>query len=135
MKLLEAFNKLDHTLCLNSPILKFNIDDERLYGTPMFEGEYDPSDTDCKSMDEMMDCLNIVEEALNEYEDANRERIENALAIKAFEIIKKKGLSHEEIFWIEDNCPYARYLDLFSDYPAKTIKTEEEYELLKKALR
>lgn len=122
MKPLEAWNKLDHTLCLNGPALIFNIDDEKLYGTE-FEGEYDPNNTDCKSMDEMVDCMNVIEEALKEYEGAkshidalNRERVENALIIKAFEIIK--GIDKNALLQFISVC----------------VKDQEEYELLKEVL-
>lgn len=124
MKPLEALNRLDHTLCLNSQNLKFNIDDEKLYGTE-FEGEYDPNDTDCKSMDEMIDCLNVVEKTL-----------------KAFEIIKKKRLNATEIYMIRMSYPYEEYKETviglygssYSDY-AHLLKTKEEYELLKEVLK
>lgn len=124
MKPLEAWNKLDHTLCLNSPAFIFNIDDERLYGTE-FAGEYDPNNTDCKSMDEMVDCMNVIEKTL-----------------KAFEIIKKKGLTKNEIFMIKMSYPYNEFKETttdlygvgYSEY-SLLLKTKEEYELLKEVLK
>ncbi len=63
-----ALWKLDHTICMNSNEnnIKWNIDnkdDPELYGEDQ-EG-YNPDDTDCKSIEEAIDCLELLEEALN----------------------------------------------------------------------
>lgn len=49
----EAFEKLHHTLCLNQ--LKFGIDQE--------------THIDCESVDEMIECLEIVEKYLELEQD------------------------------------------------------------------
>lgn len=46
----EALEKLDNTLCLNSPVINFNIDDE--------------DNIDCKDIDEMIECLETIERDL-----------------------------------------------------------------------
>lgn len=50
MNSLESLEKLDHTLCLNSPILKYGIDDE--------------DHIDCKDVDEMIECIDNVRQDL-----------------------------------------------------------------------
>lgn len=59
----KALWKLDHTICMNNneDNLKWNIDDIKDYPN----GGYDPDDTDCKSIEEAIDCLEDLEEALN----------------------------------------------------------------------
>ena len=49
-KELEALEKLNHTICLNSPTIKWGID------------EYDH--IDCKSESEFVKCYNIIRKAL-----------------------------------------------------------------------
>lgn len=46
MKSKDALEKLDHTLCLNSLSLKFDIDNEE--------------HIDCKDVDEMVDCVETI---------------------------------------------------------------------------
>ena len=58
MKDKEALEKLDHTLCLNSLLLRFNIDDEY--------------HTDCKDAEEMVDCIETVQEALDQKEKQDK---------------------------------------------------------------
>lgn len=116
----QAYWKLDHTICMNEKNLKFNIDnkdDPELY----VNGEgYDPIDTDCKSMNEAINCLETIEAAL-----------------KALEIIKKK----EVCVYLLDGCDnveqYNNSMDLFEIPKKDRYKyhlTQEEYGLLKEAL-
>ena len=53
-KELEALEKLNHTICLNSPVIKWSID------------EYDH--IDCKDEKEFVKCYNIIEKALERNE-------------------------------------------------------------------
>ena len=68
----KALWKLDHTICMNinENNIRWNIDnkdDPELYGEDK-EG-YNPDDTDCKSAEEAIDCLELLEEALNKLEE------------------------------------------------------------------
>ena len=58
-KELEALEKLNHTICLNSPVIKWSID------------EYDH--IDCKDEKEFVKCYNIIEQALDQYEKQEKE--------------------------------------------------------------
>lgn len=65
----KALWKLDHTICMNSneDNIRWNIDSSDLYKddeTGEISG-YNPDDTDCKSIEEALDCLEDLEEALN----------------------------------------------------------------------
>ena len=53
-KELEALEKINHTICLNSPTIKWSID------------EYDH--IDCKDEKEFVKCYNIIEQALERNE-------------------------------------------------------------------
>ncbi len=59
---LEALEKLDHTLCMNSNEgnLKFGID------------TYENPSCDCKDVDEMVDCLEIVKQDLQDLEEIKK---------------------------------------------------------------
>lgn len=61
-KELSALYKLGHTIAMNDNEhrIKWNIDDPAEYQ----EGDYDPVDTDCKSTEDAVECLNTVEIAL-----------------------------------------------------------------------
>lgn len=86
----EALEKLDHTLCLNSPSLKFGIDDEE--------------HIDCKDTDEMIDCIEIIQEALEKLE--KQSKILETLKRPIFYSERKK-LTREYIKWaIENNANY-----------------------------
>ena len=65
MKSLEAYYKIDHTFCMNAneKHIEYNIDKPELYGTE-YEGTYDPIDTDCKSLEEAIDCLDTIHETI-----------------------------------------------------------------------
>ena len=106
---IQAYWKLDHTICMNEKNLKFNIDnkdDPELYDNG--EG-YDPIDTDCKSMNEAIDCLETIEAAL-----------------KALEIIKEKEVNVRFLI----SCKNLKeYNDVISDH-----LTQEEYDLLREVL-
>ena len=67
---LEALYRLGHTICMNSNEgnIKWNLDPEDDYP----EGGYDPIDTDCKSTEDAVACLNIIEDGINKYEDELR---------------------------------------------------------------
>lgn len=76
-----ALWKLDHTICMNSNEgnIRWNIDDINLYRddeTGKVSG-YDSNDTDCKGIEEAIDCLELLEEALNKLEQVTNERNEN----------------------------------------------------------
>ena len=57
-----ALWKLDHTICMNNneDNLKWNIDDIKDYP----EGGYDPDDTDCKSIEEASQCIDLIADDL-----------------------------------------------------------------------
>ena len=58
MKDKEALEKLDHTLCLNSLSLRFSIDEDY--------------HIDCKDAEEMVDCIETLQEALEQKEKQNK---------------------------------------------------------------
>lgn len=58
----EALEKLDNTLCLNSPVINFNIDDEDFI--------------DCKDVDEMIECLETIERDLDVLEIIKNKRVD-----------------------------------------------------------
>ena len=52
---LEALSKLDNTICLNSQSLKFKLDDDE--------------HIDCESIDEAIECIDIVKRALTQKDE------------------------------------------------------------------
>ena len=133
---LEAYYKLDHTCCLNDNKMKYGLIKPE-------DCEDDPEDKDCNNVEEMIYCLELVETALKEYEGAknhiealNKERVENSIKIKAFEIIKEKRVNVLELYTCAD---YETYISFFKMYNwngeyDKYILTKEEYDLLKEVL-
>ena len=122
---IQAYWKLDHTICMNEKNLKFNLDnkdDPDLYDNG--EG-YDPIDTDCKSMNEAINCLETIEAAL-----------------KALEIIKEKEVNIQyfkiclEVHWdydlFEEHCRENNEWE--DDTPYKYSMKKEEFDLLKEVL-
>lgn len=115
MKPIESYWKIDHTICMNSNEgnIKWNIDnkdDKTLYGENQ-EG-YDPIDTDCKSIDEAIDCLETIEKA-----------------VKALDIIREKQVDISSL-----NC--AETVEQYNIKENGFIPlTQEEFELLKEVLK
>lgn len=66
----EAFRKINNTLHLNQAAgnLKYNLDSE--------------DDFDCKDVKELVNCLDIIEEALNRYTELTETCIKSFLEIK-----------------------------------------------------
>ena len=67
---IKALWKLDHTICMNAlnGNLQFDIDKEADY-----QGEgYDPDDTDCKSIDEAVEYIELLERTVKERESFKR---------------------------------------------------------------
>ena len=123
MKPIEAYWKLDHTICMNSNEgnIKWNIDnkdDKTLYGENQ-EG-YDPIDTDCKSIDEAIDCLETIEKSL-----------------KALEIIKEKAVNVFDILATSNADYYNMCVTkrISPQYYSSYFLTQEEYEILKEVLK
>ena len=128
MKPIEAYWKLDHTICMNSNEgnIKWNIDnkdDKTLYGENQ-EG-YDPIDTDCKSIDEAIDCLETIEKA-----------------VKALDIIKKYNSKcsdnkirlscYDRPEWLDKEPLHMDYLIIGN---ACFEITKEECEILREVLK
>ena len=65
----EALEKLDHTLCLNSLSLSFGIDEDY--------------HIDCKDAEEMVDCIETLQEALEQKEKQSKilEEIRNEIKV------------------------------------------------------
>ena len=84
----EALEKLDHTLCLNynEGNLKYNIDNEE--------------HIDCVDMNEMIDCIETVQEALEQKEKQDKilERLNRPMLYS-----ERKKLGEEYIEWAEEN--------------------------------
>ena len=105
-KELEALEKINHTICLNSPTIKWGID------------TYDH--IDCKDEKEFVKCYNIIEQAL----------IQKAKQDKILDILKKKTISNFYIQWTKNYKDYNEFCD-GTDYAELT---QEEYDLLKEWL-
>lgn len=106
MKPMEAYEKVDNTCCLNS--LKYGID------------VYDHSD--CISAEEMVECLEVIEEAIEVAE----------WTTKALDIIKEKRVDID-LFLMSDNAEdYNKYCPKYIN--VKTQLTQEEYDFLKEIL-
>lgn len=82
----QALEKLDHTLCLNSPSLKFGIDNE--------------DHIDCKDTYEMVNCIETLQEALDQKE--KQEKILETLKRPMF-FSERKRLGEEYIKWAKEN--------------------------------
>ena len=82
----QALEKLDHTLCLNSPLLKFGIDDE--------------DHIDCIDTYEMISCIETIAEALDKKE--KQDKILEILKRPLFYSERKK-LGEEYIKWAKEN--------------------------------
>ena len=113
-KELEALEKLNHTICLNSPVIKWSID------------EYDH--IDCKDEKEFVKCYNIIEQAL----------IQKAKQDKILDILKKKVVNlddlHSQIqLYEQDNARALRAYN--AGWLSKYQLTQEEYDLLKEWLK
>lgn len=76
MKDKEALEKLDHTLCLNSLLLRFSIDNDY--------------HIDCKDADEMVDCIETLQEALEQKEKQD----------KILEILKKCEDDKHSLYYV-----------------------------------
>ena len=105
-KELEALEKLNHTICLNSPTIKWRI------------ATYEH--IDCKDDKEFVKCYNIIRKAL----------IQKAKQDKILDILKKKTISHFYIQWTKNYKDYNEFCD-GTDYAELT---QEEYDLLKEWL-
>ena len=105
-KELEALEKINHTICLNSPTIKWGID------------TYDH--IDCKDEKEFVKCYNIIEQAL----------IQKDKQKKILDILKKKCVSKGYIQWTAN---YKEYNEL-TDGTNISELTQEEYDLLKEWL-
>ena len=103
-KELEALEKLNHTICLNSPVIKWSID------------EYDH--IDCKDEKEFVKCYQVIEKAL----------IQKAKQGKILDILKKKEV---DIDWLKVSDSICKYNFGFT-YEHQL--TQEEYDLLKEWL-
>lgn len=68
MEPIKAYWKVDHTCCMNLHNIKFNLDKPEDYKQEGKGLEYDPEDTDCKSVEEMIGCLETIEQAINDLE-------------------------------------------------------------------
>ena len=116
-KELEALEKLNHTICLNSPVIKWGID------------AYDY--IDCKNEKEFAKCYQAIEKAL----------IQKAKQDKILDILKKKVVNLNYL----DDLQYQIQLDeqdndrTLRAYNAVRLSkyqlTEEEYDLLKEWLK
>ena len=106
----EALEKLDNTLCLNSLSLRFNIDNE--------------DHIDCKNIYEMIDCIDIIREALEQKEKQD----------KILEILKNKKVDIKLVLWagqkVEAYNVVVREKNLF---PREEL-TQEEFDLIRKWL-
>lgn len=85
-KELEAYFKIDHTLCLNSQNIKFGMDaDEHI---------------DCQNVDELVNCLETIKNALEEREAINN--VNPSEALECLERLDKEYASIESDDF--DNC-------------------------------
>lgn len=87
----EALEKLDHTLCLNSLSLRFSIDEDY--------------HIDCKDADEMVDCIETLQEALEQKEKQDTFLsllIEKGVDISAIKATKNYMEYNDFVAWV---CP------------------------------
>lgn len=92
MKSKEALEKIDHTLCLNSLSLRFDIDDEY--------------HIDCKDTYEMIDCIETIQEALEQKEKQDTFLsllIEKGVDINAVKATKNYMEYNDFVVWV---CPH-----------------------------
>lgn len=90
-------------------------------------------------MEELADMFGDVEKELKEYEGAknhiealHKERVENSLKLKAFEIIKERCVNtYDEIFCCDT---FEEYQDMYHYAEEKFNLTEDEWLLLKEVL-
>ena len=105
---IEAYNKIDNTLCLNSQNLKFNIDTEE--------------HIDCKNTEEMVKCLETISKQLEALEIIKKKRVD---------------VNYLKLCFV-DNSPYfengLEEYNTFREDEEEQL-TQEEFELLKELLK
>ena len=100
-KELEALEKINHTICLNSPTIKWGID------------TYDH--IDCKDEKEFVKCYNIIEQALDQYENQDKLIAKQNECIS--DLIESNDKQEKEISALSRLC----------EYQDKLIEKQNEY--------
>lgn len=90
----SAIWRLDHTICMNfnEGTLKFNIDNPEDYP----DGSYDAQDTDCKDIEDAIECIETLEAAVEAFDIIRNKKVNvSALLYACFK--KKDGLDFYNI--------------------------------------
>lgn len=101
-KELEALEKINHTLCLNSHRIEFGVDEDNI---------------DCKNVEEFVECYNIT----RKYLKALQIIIEKNVQIGALKYWNRT---------YKGKLTYQTYLDILEDCELGGKLTEEEFELV-----
>ena len=112
-KELEALEKINHTLCLNSHRIEFGVDEDSI---------------DCKNIEEFVECYNTIRKYLTAHKDIEKELGIDLITL--FKAVKNGFYDNEENYY----KPYDYLIDLessclrenFEDYiKAKTFRFED----------